>query len=703
MTAQDIQVLHQKDLPQNKTVLVFSPHPDDTAICAGGAVAMLARFNRVFSVVMTTGHRAEIPGLDKQKRIALREKESRKEGGLLGIQTLFLRLSLYDTGRTEKKDGDTLTKLFEQYRPDILILPNLKDPHPTHHSCAHLVMKITQKWLKIHSTSLEIWHYESPWSLFDRDDFNRLVSIPPSVFQKKLEAIQAHSSQNRRTPYDVIAKSLAQIRSAITAEQHLTGFGQNAIQIDPYAELFSVVQMGSGAALVETLSGIRGVFRKGLTPEIAYNYGYAYGCWLKKTLDVNPKVVVGMDTRPSGFILKKEIMAGLNRAHCHIFDIGVGTTPMVQFEVRNRKCHGGIMITASHNEPHWNGFKFFWKDGGAITPEQMQSVIEGYHAETKELETPYVDHYIHFLQEWIGEKTIQKIRKTKLKLVVDPNGGSIIVPLRKLLNLLGIERVELNMEHGIFNHPIEPSKHSLVHMGPIIRKHRADFGVAWDCDGDRIEIIFPNGELLSGHSILALVANQLLRKTGGSKKVVVNAGTSGVISALCKKWGGQILETDVGESNVAGLMKKSGALLGGEGGSGGCILPPSRCRDGLMTLLKILEAMVERKKTITQLLKELPHYYTRQCNLTIDPDKTEQLRTGIIQHFEKATHQIFGGTRGSLKLRWEDGSFLFLRESKTEPNLLRLVVDSPHRKRTDKIFEEATTWLQQWGNPVHKS
>jgi len=701
VVSKEMQIFREGSLPKEKSVLIFSPHPDDTSISCGGIASLLSLHNRVVSVVMTTGHRAKSEGLNRAERIARREKESIAEGKILGAETVFLKLPLYDAGTLQEEDRKTLLDLLERYRPDWIFLPDLKDPHPTHHLCTQLILQSAEAYTQVRKTTLQLWHYESPWSLFNQEDYNVIVSLPPATFEKKLKAILAHASQNQRTRYDVIASSLAKMRAAIVGEQSLAGYGESSVQLDAHVELFSTRMVGTRAKLVESLSGIRGIVREGLTPEVALDYGYTYGNWLKRKLDVNPKVVVGMDTRRSGPLLKKAMIDGLTRAHCHIFDVGVATTPIVQFEVRNRKCEGGVILTASHNEPEWNGFKFLWNDGSALTQGQMQEVITQYNAEYKANERPYADHYIEFLLEWIGEGCVSKIREANFKVVVDPNGGAIIIVLQKLFDQLNIETIGLNMNAGQFAHSIEPTQQSLKEMAPLLQKHKANFGVSWDCDGDRLEIMLPNGKLISGHYILALLVHQVLRESAPGQTVVVNGATSGVVAAVAKKYHAKVIETDVGEANVVRAMKETGAVVGGEGSNGGGIIPPSQCRDGMMTLLKILELMVKKEKSLPELLQSYPKYYTRLANVSIEYEFVSSVQEEILKQLEGSKVQKIGGENSGLKLVWADGTFLWLRTSQTEKNLIRLLVDSLHKERTETIFSQAASWLQKWGNPIH--
>src|SRR3989339_2119027 len=129
-------------------------------------------------------------------------------------------------------------------------------------------------------------------------------------------------------------------------------------------------------ALVESFSGIRGIYDKDLTDAIAVRYAYSYYSFLKsKTKKSSITIVIGMDTRASGIKLADSIMGILD---CNFIDIGIAPTPAVEFAVRYFKADGGIIITASHNEPYWNGFKFLDKDGAVLKPKGMEAVIKNY-------------------------------------------------------------------------------------------------------------------------------------------------------------------------------------------------------------------------------------------------------------------------------------------------------------------------------------
>src|SRR3989339_2195393 len=161
-------------------------------------------------------------------------------------------------------------------------------------------------------------------------------------------------------------------------------------------------------ALVESFSGIRGIYDKDLTDAIAVRYAYSYYSFLKsKTKKSSITIVIGMDTRASGIKLADSIMGILD---CNFIDIGIAPTPAVEFAVRHFKADGGIIITASHNEPYWNGFKFLDKDGAVLRPKDMEMVIEKYN-KTKALDDKAFYNKHLYKNKGSSKLTIKKIYK----------------------------------------------------------------------------------------------------------------------------------------------------------------------------------------------------------------------------------------------------------------------------------------------------
>ena len=321
-------------------------------------------------------------------------------------------------------------------------------------------------------------------------------------------------------------------------------------------------------ALVQSFSGIRGIYDKDITDSIAVRYAYAYYSFLRdKTRKNNPTIVIGIDTRPSGIRISDAIMGVLD---CSFIDAGIAPTPAIEFAVRHFNADGGIIITASHNEPYWNGFKFLGSDGAVLNEKDMNLVISNFRIKTlknfhkiqdrKVLEknTEIIKEYTGFIHGIIGRENIEKIKGSKQKIVLDPNGGTAAIA-KKILEQISVEVIGINMAYGEFNRAIEPNEDSLIYLKNIIDENKADFAAGFDCDADRVEILMNNGQLLSGNYILALVVNEILSKINNPKShvIVVNDATSNVVRDIVQKYGAKLKEVQVGEINVVEEMHKS--------------------------------------------------------------------------------------------------------------------------------------------------
>lgn len=454
--------------------------------------------------------------------------------------------------------------------------------------------------------------------------------------------------------------------------------------------------------LIQSISGVRGIYNKDLTESIAVRYAYAYYSFLKnKVKKTNPTIVVGMDTRPSGMKLIDSIMGILD---CNFIDVGIAPTPAIEFAVRYFNADGGIIITASHNEPYWNGFKFLGNDGAILSENDMNQVIKNFKIasfknfhkilERKILEknTEAIKGYAKFLLNIIGRENIEKIKSSKHKIVIDPNGGTGAIT-KKILEQIGVEVIGINMGYGEFNRTIEPTEDSLIYLKNIIDENKADFAAGFDCDADRVEILLNNGQLLSGNYLLALIVDDMLSNETNPKKkyIVTNDATSNVVRAIAEKFGAKVKEVEAGETNIVQGMIRSNAIVGGEGSSGGMIIPPSRCRDGILTLLIILSIVAKRQKKLEIVIDEFPKYYTLKRNIEFDILRHNTIKKLLREYYSKKGFEIreISGIRGSLKVLTGNNSFVWFRASRTEGNIFRVISASDKKDETEKLMEEA--------------
>jgi len=454
-------------------------------------------------------------------------------------------------------------------------------------------------------------------------------------------------------------------------------------------------------ALVESFSGIRGIYGKDLTESTAVRYAWAYNSFLKKkTGKGNPTLVIGTDTRLSGSKLSDSVIGVLD---CNFIDVGIAPTPAIEFSVRYFNADGGIIITASHNEPYWNGFKFLGSNGAVINEKEMSQVINNsktlkdFHKiqDRKILEknNEALKKYTEFALRIVGAKNIEKITASKQKIVLDPNGGAGII-VKKILEQIGINVVGVNMGYGEFNRTVEPTEDSLIYLKNIIDGNNADFAAGFDCDADRIGILMANAKFLSGNQILALVVQEALSNPDTSKKkiVVVNDATSNVVRDVAASLGARIKEVEVGETNVVEEMLRLNAIAGGEGSSGGAIIPPSMCRDGILTLLIILSKIANSGKKLDELVKYLPEYYTLRNKIEFDAKKHDKIKKNIKQHYSRQGFEIreTGGIKGGLKIITGRNSFVWFRASKTEGSIFRIMSDSDKKEEAEKLMHDAT-------------
>ena len=456
--------------------------------------------------------------------------------------------------------------------------------------------------------------------------------------------------------------------------------------------------------LAESFSGIRGIYGKELTLDIAKRYAYVFQEFLKKkTKKKSVKIVVGYDTRPSSPDIKKAIIDVLEG---EVIDVEYASTPATELAVRIYGADAGIMITASHNEPEYNGFKFLDHNGSILSRKDAEKVIALYNKIKKrkikfkknnkmvvnnyrQLMLSYADYVYHIL----GDKGVSLIHDANFKVIIDPNGGTGDIASRVLMRF-GIEVISLNMEHGKFTRLIEPNESSLSHLKDHIKKNNADLAAGFDCDADRVEILDNNGNMLNGHKILALLVDSVLSnaKKGAKKKTIVtNDATSCLVKDITQKYKYKLKEVEVGEANVIEAMYKLKSPVGGEGSSSGGILPPSRCRDGVLTLVMILRLMAQRKQKLSEILAKYPPYFESRTKIKFNPRKHDSIKRKLIKFYRKKKYKIqkLGGIEAGLKIIVDKKSFIYFRASKTEACQFRIIVDTNEKKKSDELLKEA--------------
>ncbi|MCB0436469.1 MAG: phosphoglucosamine mutase, partial [Mangrovimonas sp.] len=338
--------------------------------------------------------------------------------------------------------------------------------------------------------------------------------------------------------------------------------------------------------LIKSISGIRGtiggVVADNLTPIDVVKFASAYGAWLKQQRDKdNYVVVVGRDARISGEMIQNLVMHTLVGMGIHVVDLGLSTTPTVEVAVPLEHADGGIILTASHNPKQWNALKLLNAKGEFLSAEDGKQILELSESASLSfndvdslgkitINQAYIDLHIDEILDLplVNKKAIEA---AKFKVVVDGvnSTGGIAVPL--LLERLGVHAVKLYCEpNGHFPHNPEPLKEHLGDLSEKVVKEHADFGIVVDPDVDRLAFMDEKGEMFGEEYTLVAVADYVLGQTPGN--TVSNMSSTRALKDITEKHGGSYQASAVGEVNVVELMKKTNAIIGGEG-NGGIIYP----------------------------------------------------------------------------------------------------------------------------------
>ena len=429
-------------------------------------------------------------------------------------------------------------------------------------------------------------------------------------------------------------------------------------------------------------NGIRGRLDE-LTPELAIRVSKAFGAWCK-----GKTILVGRDARVTGEMLRNAVCAGLSSAGCDVVDLGIVPAPTVELMVKLMGADGAITITASHNPPEWNALKFVDKNSIAVSKERGEEIeklmekeiLKGWDKVGRIMkdETAIRKHS----DEIKKRVDVGKIRKRKLKVVLDCGNGTAALIAPSLFKEMGCEIITLNdnMDGHFPGRVSEPTRENLGDLIRAVPALGADMGIAWDMDGDRVIFIDEKGNWIVGDKSFALSTLLMLRKKKGT--VVTTVATSKAVEDVCRKEGVEIVYTKVGAPYLAEKVKEENAVIGGEE-VGGVIWPElSYGKDGFMTAAKIAEAICE--KPLGEWLKEITPYYNAKCKITCGEEDKKKVISGIRKFAEKEKYDIItlDGVRVNMKNEW-----VIVRASGTE-NYVRVFAEAKTEKRAKELMEE---------------
>lgn len=440
-------------------------------------------------------------------------------------------------------------------------------------------------------------------------------------------------------------------------------------------------------------NGVRGIANEDITPELAVDIAKSLGTYLNN----NGTVVIGRDTRISGYMLKYAAISGALSSGLSVIDVDMVPTPSIQYYIRNYKADAGIIITASHNPREYNGIKLIDGDGTEFSREGEKEVENIYYSKqytptgwekTGDLLTDYNvnDYYIQGIIESIDA---EKIRNQNFKVVVDTGCGAGSLTLPFLLRKLGCKVITINAQiDGTFpwRNP-EPTPDVLKELSEIIRLSGADMGVAQDGDADRAVYIDENGNFVDEEVLLSLMAKNILSQKKGP--IVTPVSSSQRMADVAKEAGVELIWTSVGSINVARKMMETSAVFGGEG-NGGLIFPEHQyCRDGAMSCAKLLEIMASGT-SLSWLAEGVPVYYNSKTKV---PCKNLEYTMECVRdkvHEDYTNVQI--DTIDGVKV-WFDDGWVLVRPSGTEP-IIRVFAESKTLSKAESLMKEGVGWVK---------
>lgn len=338
--------------------------------------------------------------------------------------------------------------------------------------------------------------------------------------------------------------------------------------------------------MITSVSGIRGVLNSDVSladfGRFASNFAGAVGA---------REMLIARDTRTTGSAVSRAVAGAVMARGANVVDYGIISTPALFRESRTKR-KPAIMVTASHNEPEFNGLKFI-VDGLGAGSEVVEAVVAGEKGRQRsfgsgslkhQTETSYNDDLVARFSEGSCDG---------VNVALDLGGGAAIFHAVPILQRLGCEVLPINDSGGIFNRRIDPMGDDLSALRGLVKAKSCDVGLGFDCDGDRLCVVDSKGTKRSGDYMLTLAMSGMLGDSG-SKDVVVSEDTTIAIDDVVTKRGGTVFRSKVGEANVVRMMRERGVGIGGEGSSGGLIDGSfNYCRDSMLAALVIIKALKE--------------------------------------------------------------------------------------------------------------
>lgn len=456
--------------------------------------------------------------------------------------------------------------------------------------------------------------------------------------------------------------------------------------------------------LISSISGTRGTIGGGaghnLTPIDAVKFAAAFGTWLSFK-STNRTVILGRDARPSGEMFQQLVSATMVGLGFRVIDLGLSTTPTVEMAVPEYEAAGGIILTASHNPVNWNALKLLNHRGEFVTAKDGKEILECLNknlfdfVKVEELGSiEKVDDFeAKHIEKILGIHLIDKyaIKKAGLKVVVDgvDSSGGIYVP--QLLEAIGVEDIiKINCNPtGWFSHNPEPLAKNLIELCDRVKNEGADLGIAVDPDVDRLVFVDNEGKMFGEEYTIVAIADYVLQHNKSA--VVTNLSSSRAMRDVAESHGCRYYASAVGEVNVVEIMKRTDALIGGEG-NGGVIFPELHYgRDALVGIALFLSHLVKSGKSAAELRATYPDYFMAKKKIQLAHGMdVDGLLEKFKEHYKDEKVNDVDGVKVDFEKTW-----VHLRKSNTEP-IIRVYTEAPSQEDAEKLADETIALVNSW-------
>jgi phosphomannomutase/phosphoglucomutase len=441
-------------------------------------------------------------------------------------------------------------------------------------------------------------------------------------------------------------------------------------------------------------NGIRGKINELFTPIFVSRMSAAVAA----TFQNKGTMIIGSDSRISSPFIKNGVIASFLASGFEVIDVGVVPTPLVQFAVTKLKADLGIVVTASHNPPEFNGIKVIDNDGIEIDIEKQKAVEDIFESEKfsfvswdKNEKTSKIDLKEEYIEQICGFVDSDLIGKRKLCAVIDAGNavGGLVTP--QLLRKLGIKTITINghLDGRFPGRGVEPSIENLKIMSKSTKIANADFSVAHDGDADRAIFGDETGRIFYGDISIALFQKHILNEEK-SKTFVTPISSSLVVTDIANEIGGDVIWTPVGCIYVSRKMIQEKSILGGEENGGLFFAPHQSVRDGPMAAALMAEIIAQSDTNLSELANRMPKYYQQKNKVKCPNSLKKKVMDYVIENLQEKVEIL---TIDGIKLLYPE-SWILIRPSGTEP-IFRIFVEAKSVERANALMKEGLSMVNK--------